>query len=318
VSKIPETKPLISIALATYNGEKYLVQQLETLINQTYTNIEIVVSDDGSTDNTIKILESYANKHNHFFVYNNIGQHGIKRNFENALKHCKGTYIAFADQDDIWMLEKIEKLFAAIGKNALSYHNSLFVDDAGNSLGRTFATRLNMYDGDDCRAFLLFNCVSGHALLFHRKLLDISLPFPNAAHHDWWLAFIAVENGGIKYVDEVLVHYRQHTESETDFFRLKNEKIDRLKIEKDYVDWFDTCANAVGKHQVFLKKWARVYKNKDKHVFNWKMFFMALSTLNTMHFMRKKSIKSKFFLVLTSSWGQGIKTFVRNLKMKES
>jgi glycosyltransferase involved in cell wall biosynthesis len=312
-----ETKPLISIALATYNGEKYLVQQIETLLHQTYLNIEIVVSDDGSTDNTINILESYAKKTNNFFVFKNTGLHGIKGNFENALKYCKGTYIAFADQDDIWMPNKIERLFAAIGDNALSYHNSLFVDDAGNSLERTFATRLNMYEGDDGRAFLFCNCVSGHAMLFRRDLLDIVLPFADAVHHDWWLAFIAVENGGIKYVDEELVHYRQHTQSETDFFGLKNEKIDREKIEKECIEWFDTCANAPSKHQAFLKKWARVYKNKDKHIFSWKMFFMALGALNTLYFMRKKSIKSKFFLVLTSSWGQGIKRFVRNLKKGE-
>jgi glycosyltransferase involved in cell wall biosynthesis len=313
-----ETKPLISIAFATYNGEKYLVQQIETLLHQTYLNIEIVVSDDGSTDYTINILESYAKKTNNFFVFKNAGLHGIKGNFENALKYCKGTYIAFADQDDIWMPNKIERLFAAIGDNALSYHNSLFVDDAGNSLERTFATRLNMYEGDDGRAFLFCNCVSGHAMLFRRDLLDIVLPFADAVHHDWWLAFIAAENGGIKYVDEVLVHYRQHTQSETDFFGLKNEKVDREKIEKECIEWFDTCANAPSKHQAFLKKWASVYKNKNKHIFSWKMFFMALGALDTLYFMRKKSIKSKFFLVLTSSWGQGIKRFVRNLKKGEN
>jgi glycosyltransferase involved in cell wall biosynthesis len=313
-----ETKPQISIALATYNGEKYLVQQIETLLHQTYLNIEIVVSDDGSTDNTINILESYAKKTNNFFVFKNAGVHGIKRNFENALKYCKGAYIAFADQDDIWMPNKIERLFAAIGDNALSYHNSLFVDDAGNSLQRTFATRLNMYEGDDGRAFLFCNCVSGHAMLFRRDLLDIVLPFADAVHHDWWLAFIAAENGGIKYVDEVLVHYRQHTQSETDFFGLKNEKVDRDKIEKECIEWFDTCANAPSKHQAFLKKWASVYKNKDKHIFSWKMFFMVLGALDTLYFMRKKSIKSKFFLALTSSWGQGIKRFVRNLKKGEN
>ncbi len=313
-----ETKPLISIALATYNGEKYLVQQIETLLHQTYLNIEIVVSDDGSSDNTISILESYAKKTNNFFVFKNAGLHGIKRNFENALKYCKGAYIAFADQDDIWMPNKIERLFAAIGDNALSYHNSLFVDDAGNSLERTFATRLNMYEGDDGKAFLFCNCVSGHAMLFSRNLLDIVIPFADAVHHDWWLAFIAAENGGIKYVDEVLVHYRQHTQSETDFFGLKNEKVDREKIEKECIEWFDTCANATSKHQAFLKKWASVYKNKDKHIFSWKMFFMALGALDTLYFMRKKSIKSKFFLVLTSSWGQGIKRFVRNLKKGEN
>jgi glycosyltransferase involved in cell wall biosynthesis len=313
-----ETKPLISIALATYNGEKYLVQQIETLLHQTYLNIEIVVSDDGSTDNTINILESYAKKTNNFFVFKNAGLHGIKRNFENTLKYCKGAYIALADQDDIWMPNKIERLFAAIGDNALSYHNSLFVDDAGNSLQRTFATRLNMYEGDDGRAFLFCNCVSGHAMLFRRDLLDIVLPFADAVHHDWWLAFIAAENGGIKYVDEVLVHYRQHTQSETDFFGLKNEKVDRDKIEKECIEWFDTCANAPSKHQAFLKKWASIYKNKDKHIFSWKMFFMALGSLDTLYFMRKKSIKSKFFLVLTSSWGQGIKRFVRNLKKGEN
>jgi glycosyltransferase involved in cell wall biosynthesis len=316
--KTKETKPLISIALATYNGDKYLTQQIETLLNQTYQNIEIVASDDGSTDDTITILESFEKQHNNFFVYKNKTLHGIKKNFENALRYCNGMYIAFADQDDIWMLNKIEKLFDSIGTNALSYHNSLFVDKDGNSLEKTFSTELNMYEGNDCRAFLLCNCISGHAMLFHRRLLDLALPFPHASHHDWWLAFIAAERGGIKYVDEVLVQYRQHIQSETDFFRLKNEKIDRQQIEKENVDWFDCCATAKGKYKPFLKEWARVNKNKDKHIFNWKMFFMSISILNILYFMQKKSTKSKFFLVLTNSWGKGIKVFVKNLKKKKT
>ena len=306
--------PLVSIALATYNGEKYLVKQLDTLVNQTYKNVEIICSDDGSTDDTLRILTDYSKKYDNFFLYKNESTHGIKRNFENALKYCKGTYISFSDQDDVWMLDKIEKLVIAIGDYSLVYHNSLFVDESGKSLNKTFSDVFRRYSGHNPLAYLLNNSVSGHALLFHRKLLKIALPFPDARHHDWWLAFRAADNGGIKFLDEVLVHYRQHQNSETDFLHFKTKKIDFEKSEREHIEWYEACATAEGKYQNFIKEWVKVYKDRNNNKFNFKMFFMSLRHFNALYFMRKKSRLSNLFFVLRSSWGDEFREKVRKLK----
>jgi glycosyltransferase involved in cell wall biosynthesis len=299
--------PLVSIAMATFNGEEYLIQQLDTLVAQSYQNLEIVVSDDGSTDNTLSILELYAKKYSNFFVHKNEVLHGVKRNFENALEHCKGTYIAFSDQDDLWMLDKIEKQVNAIGDYAAIYHNSLFIDKNGNSLHKSLGQSVNSYSGFDARSFLLFNCVSGHALLFHRKMLEIAIPFPDARYHDWWLAFRAADNGGIKYLNETLVHYRQHNKSQTDFLLLKNRERDNRKIEEEEdIKWFTVCASVNGKHQGLFKKWLGIYKDKKKHVWNIKIFLLLLVNMRAIFYISKKSILSKFINLIKRSWGKNI------------
>jgi glycosyltransferase involved in cell wall biosynthesis len=298
--------PLVSIAVATFNGAKYLTHQLDTLVAQSYRNIEIIVSDDGSTDDTLSILELYAKKHANFFVYKNEGLHGIKRNFENALKHCEGTYIAFSDQDDVWMLDKIEKQVNAIGNYAAIYHDSLFIDEHGNSLNKSLGEAANSYSGYDARSFLLFNSVSGHALLFHRKMLEIVLPFPDARYHDWWLAFRATDNGGIKYLNEILVHYRQHVNSQTDFLLLKKNEEDSGKIEKENVEWFTVCASVEGKYQQTFKKWLSIYKDKNNHIWNVKIFLLLLFNMRSIFYISKKSTLSKFVNVIKRSWGKKV------------
>ncbi len=319
--KIEKNIPFVSIALATYNGEKYLVEQLETLVNQTYKNLEIIVSDDGSTDGTLQILKNYAEKYSNFFVYKNEVAHGIKRNFENALKYCKGEYIAFSDQDDIWILDKIEKLVGAIGNYSLVYHDSLFVDENGKSLNKTFSTDLNCYSGYDARAFLFSNCVSGHALLVKKNILLEALPFPKAKHHDWWLAFRAADNGGVKFLDEILVHYRQHSNSQTDFLRLKEGEIstEKLKeIEKEDIEWYETCASAEGKHQPFFKKWCRIYKEKNKHIWDVQLFFLSVKSLSKLFYIIKKSKASIFVTLIKRSWGENTKAWFKSLKSKKN
>jgi hypothetical protein len=217
------------------------------------------------------------------------------------------------------MKDKIEKLYAAIGDKTMAYHNSLFVDNNGKSLNRTIASRLNCYYGSDPRAFLMCNTVSGHALMFHRKLIDISLPFPDVEHHDWWLAFRAADNGGIVYVDEVLVHYRQHSNSQTDFFSLKRKtaverKAEKDKLDRDTANWLAACAAVPGKHQPFIKKWVKLLQNEKKKTFNFEFFKMALQARKSLFFMRKKGGLSTFFYILRNSWSEDSRRRRKNLK----
>lgn len=112
-------KPLISVALTTYNGEKYLSEQLESIINQDYKNFEIIISDDNSKDKTIEIINDYKNKYSNIIVNFNSENLGFKKNFEKAISLCNGEFIAFSDQDDIWTTNHLSILFEKIGKKIL-------------------------------------------------------------------------------------------------------------------------------------------------------------------------------------------------------
>ena len=101
---------MISVAMATYNGEKFIREQLDSILAQTITDWELIVCDDVSTDSTIAILEEYANKDGRIQIHKNKVNLGFKRNFEKAISLCSGDYIALCDQDDIWKHDKVEKM----------------------------------------------------------------------------------------------------------------------------------------------------------------------------------------------------------------
>jgi glycosyltransferase involved in cell wall biosynthesis len=237
-----ENLPLVSIALCTYNGGKFLAQQLDTLINQTYKNIEIIALDDCSTDETFSILSAYGKKYSNFFVYRNEKNLGFLKNFEKALHYCKGEFIAFCDQDDLWLPEKIAIQVAAIGDNQLIYHDSEFINEQNESLGKKMSDVFNFYRGDEPEVFLFSNCISGHAMLIRRELLQHAFPLKENYYHDWWLAYVAANIGTIDFIPQCLVRYRQHEKSNTDLLNLSKakkkkiesvSKVDRIKREKN-------------------------------------------------------------------------------------
>ena len=293
----------MSIAIATYNGDKYLAEQLNSILAQTYKNIEIIISDDGSTDATIEIIRSYEKKFPVLKLVSNKNNRGIKKNFENAIKNCKGIFIALSDQDDLWMPKKIETLVNNIGDFSAIYHDSLFINHEGKTLNNWLSKNVNCFSGYDGRAFLFFNCVSGHAIMFHNRIIDAATPFPNARYHDWWLAFIAAENGGIKYLNEVLVHYRQHPNSQTDFLELKENISTKKNKASENFEWFTSCANVKNNHQAFFTQWANVYKNKQKHIWNIEIFKLLLFNLKIIFYISKKNTLSKVVNIIKRSWG---------------
>src|ERR1700741_1533394 len=119
--------PLVSIALCTYNGARFLSQQLDTLVNQSYEPIEIIAVDDCSTDETFDILTEYAGRYPSFKIYRNEVNLGFTENFEKAVKLCSGDLIALCDQDDLWDTKKIRLQVNAINGHVLIYHDSEFI-----------------------------------------------------------------------------------------------------------------------------------------------------------------------------------------------
>ena len=230
--------PLVSIVLATYNGEKFLEEQLDSIVRQTYPNIEIIAVDDCSSDKTVEILRKYALEHKNFRVVVNDVNLGYVKNFEKACTLATGEYISFCDQDDVWDLEKTALLMGSIGQHPVIYCDSAFFDADLHSMGRNHSDLKNLASYDNCLYFATDNCVGGHAMIMQRNMLDDALPFPVEMPYDLWLAFVATFRGEIKYFNQPFVKWRQHggnvTMSDNDKQRKIGETRKRLKIFYNY------------------------------------------------------------------------------------
>jgi len=203
-------EPLISIAMATYNGEKYLEKQLDSIYAQTYNNIEVVVTDDCSTDNTVEILGQYSKKHGLQYSVNEKNL-GFVKNFEKAITLCAGEYIALSDQDDIWETNKIHTLYHQIEDNLLIHSDASLIDESGELTASSYTQNSHKVLRKDIIEYFFNNDATGCTMMFSRKVLSSVLPMPgNIISHDWWIAINAKQQGKITYVSEALVQYRQH------------------------------------------------------------------------------------------------------------
>lgn len=207
---------MISIALATYNGEKYIKEQIDSILNQTYKDIEIVVADDCSKDGTREILSALAAKNSNIKVFFNEKNLGFKKNFEKAISLCSGEFTALSDQDDIWENWKLEKSLNSLDGFDIVCTNSKIIDDDGKDAGYTMKDSVG-YKFVPKDKNLLFkhllhaNFVQGSTLLARTDFLKSCLPIPDDfEYHDWWFAFNALQKNGINYLEDCSIRYRQH------------------------------------------------------------------------------------------------------------
>ena len=217
----PPELPLVSVAMATLDGAPFLREQLASIEAQSWANLEIVVSDDGSTDGTIDILREHAERGRLRFEVAE-QRRGLVRNFERALQLCNGELIALCDQDDVWKPHRIATLVRSLGDASLVYCNTEEqLDPAGNAYfeprfaqAQEFSRRRG--NGRPTKYLLAENWVVSHSVLFRRRLLDVALPIPAGQRfHDAWIALVAAVDGGIRYVDVHLQLYRNHPASLT-------------------------------------------------------------------------------------------------------
>ncbi|CAB3791097.1 hypothetical protein LMG28614_03222 [Paraburkholderia ultramafica] len=214
------SKPLVSIALATYNGRTYLPELLASLEAQSWPNLELVVSDDASSDGTRELLASCAGRVPVRLVGN--GERvGIVGNFERALAGCRGDYVALADQDDVWAPEKVTDLMHDLQRverargratPALAFCDIELVDATLGCLSKSlFDITAKSRRAERLRDFLLSNHVPGCAMLVNRAALERALPFPaGIVMHDWWLSMVVASFGEIRHVAAPHLKYRQH------------------------------------------------------------------------------------------------------------
>lgn len=219
---------MISIAMATYNGERFIREQIDSIINQSYKDFELIICDDCSKDSTPLILKEYEDKDSRVHVYINESNLGFKKNFGKAISLCKGDYIALSDQDDIWSTDHIEKLYENIEDNILICANSTIANAEGVSVGANLKGNNYYISNNTEEQFIQLlhkNYVQGCTVLFERSLVDYLLPIPEEQdYHDCWLGLVASLHGKIKYIPDSVLTYRQHGNNIT-----KNEKKNFLK-----------------------------------------------------------------------------------------
>lgn len=287
------TPCMVSIALCTYNGEKNLEEQLDTLVGQTYGQKEIVIVDDCSSDATLEIIEKYRHEYPFIKVHRNELNLGYIKNFEKAISLCTGEYIALADQDDIWDLDKIKILVENIGTSALIYHDSQFINEEGKLMNKKLSEVLNMYEGDMPHFFMFNNCISGHSLLFSHKIVPDILPFDKRYYHDKWISFIASERGGINYIDVPLVKYRQHEHSITDILDLKSKKEPEGIFNEEAYAWLVKCKENSLKHRGYFQSLLSCFDDDLRIVKRLKLFYLLSIKADLIFSNNKKSTLSR-------------------------
>jgi len=270
ISDFENINPEVSISLCTYNGERFLAEQLESILSQDYYNItEIVCVDDNSSDGSWEILKKYAEKSEIFRIFRNESNLGFIKNFEKAICLTTKPYIAIADQDDIWYPTKISKLVNAIGTNLMTYSDNEYVDINGRSLGKKFSDKRNLTTCTNCLNFALLNVISGHTIFMNRDLLNYAIPFNSEIPHDHWLAFHASQYGIIPVVNEALVGYRQHENNAfgaigVNISGKKDSEDDRISESHKRIQIFsENTAPHLRKEQKVFEQLAKSYSDKS-------------------------------------------------------
>lgn len=221
----------VSVCMATYNGEKYIKKQIESIISQLSVNDELIISDDNSTDGTLRIAESFNDSR--IKIYCNLGEKGHVSNFENALKKATGEIIFLSDQDDEWLPGKVEKCKKKLKEYDLVVTDAKVVDKDYNIIRESL-----FYDISGKKVIktgLINNFIKnryfGCCMAFHRKILEKILPFPpkyNYYEHDTWIPYICEMYYNVDILDEPLLLYRRHGGNISCFERSTNSFLKKI------------------------------------------------------------------------------------------
>lgn len=239
------TIEVVDILLATYNGEKYLEAQLESILNQTYSNFRLLISDDCSSDNTKKILEKYKEKDNRIITFFQEKNLGVIKNFEFLLKQVENKYYMFSDQDDIWKKNKIEKSIKKMEEfNCdLVYTDLEVVDENLNVIYSSYWKLKGIYKKikkyNNFESLYLNNFITGCTIISKKEFIEKVLPLPNTSKyvlHDYWIPLIISQYGKIDYIEEPLIKYRQHKNNKIGS-KKRSDEIDKLDdIRKLFIE----------------------------------------------------------------------------------
>ena len=293
----------IDILLPTYNGEKYLKQQIESILNQSYKNIKIIISDDCSKDKTLEILKQYQNNKNIeiYFQEKNIG---VTKNIEFLLQKVTANYYMLADQDDIWKVEKVEKSLEKLKQENvdLVFGDLEIVDENLNTIHPSFNDYMKLTKKikkyvHSYKLNYLYNCITGCTILAKKETIKDILPIPKTSKHlihDHWIGLIANLNGKVAYMPEKYIKYRQHGTNEVGiekksyklekFEEIRNLFIDvKLGIFGVYVENKEKFPPKIQRQNSKALKYFQMLKQKKN--FNFRYFSIFHKLYKTESFM---------------------------------
>lgn len=206
---------MISVCMATYNGSKFLKDQISSILGQLDRYDELIISDDGSTDSTLNLINSFNDdrilllNHHKKDLKKVYPHYLVSSNFENSLSYAKGDIIFLSDQDDIWLNNKVEVCLEYLKEYSLVMTNCSVIDTSNSIVSESFFNSVILPRG-------LFRNISrpkyhGCCMAFRKEILDIALPFPKKTIlHDSWIGILAENFGTVKFVENSLLLYRRH------------------------------------------------------------------------------------------------------------
>ena len=199
---------MVSVCLASYNGEKFILEQINSILIQLQDKDELIISDDSSTDNTIAIINSIQDPRIKLLA-NNKFRDPIQ-NFQHALKFANGKFIFLSDQDDVWIEGKYVQLLQLLNKYNLVISDSKIVDENLDVLHPSFFKYFN--SGKGIVKNMMKSCYYGSCMAFRRNVLEAALPFPDTKEigHDLWIGLVAEMIGAVYFYPKPLLLYRRH------------------------------------------------------------------------------------------------------------
>lgn len=289
----------VAIIMASYNGEKYIQEQIDSILNSSFQDFELHVCDDGSTDRTEEIVSSYVKRNiGKVFFHKNRENLGVIRNFLDGMKYAQCPYYMFSDQDDVWEKDKIlhtlEKMKREENQDADApiavFGDAYMVDAELRSLNNTFQRISNLNPTNTKLSHLVVeNSVIGCTLMINACLKELVKETDlHIKMHDWWIALIATSFGKLVYLDEPLLKYRQHENNtlgaKSDIAYAK-ENIAKMKKIRDSV--YESCFQA----EAFLTCYREQLNEEQKNVL---LYFAEIPRLNWI--MRKyRILHGKFY-----------------------
>jgi len=252
--------------MATYNGEQYLVDQIESIINQTYTNWLLIIRDDHSTDTTVNIINKYTTTYKNIIQIENIGSSpGSVSNFGAlytwAKNNLKLNYLMFCDQDDIWLFNKIEISLENLLNKEKVYKNLpllIYTDlELISESGKKLNIRINVLPEITFNQIIAQNYCFGCTMMLNKELIGIIDEIPAfAENHDYWIALVAIGFGHAIYLNEPVILYRQHNNN------VSSQGNSLKKRIKRYSKGLNMQINSLGMRLIMLNYYYKVYNNQ--------------------------------------------------------
>ncbi len=220
---------MISVCIATYNGERYIAEQLDSILPQLNTDDEVILSDDGSSDNTLSILAEYAAQYSQIRLFQGPGR-GVIANFEWAISQATGEIIFLADQDDVWLPEKVETIkafFASHPRINVVVSDLRIVDKELNVIEPSYFKYRKVKTGFIRN--LIKSGYIGAGMAFKKEMIPLILPIPvEVPMHDMWIGLLGEQKKQTKLIQQPLVLYRRH-ETNVSKIASKTSLVKRLK-----------------------------------------------------------------------------------------